>query len=477
MWLTERSLALRVAGVAWAALALGCAADAPEAKVPETKLPQRYPGALEQPSVARLGWREFFDDPRLVALVREALERNPDRAIALQRVEVARAQVRRATGQMLPTLSAFVGAGARKFGLYTMDGAGNATTEITPGQLVPQTLADYSLGVQASWEIDAWGKLRNQRRAALATVLATAEGAHFVTSSLVADVATTWYALRAADRAHAVIDSAVSRQAEVLEVVKLQQLAGRTSLLGVQQLEAQLVETRAAASVVARERLELEATLHLLVGRPPQPIERGGELTFEPRALGMGLPADLIRHRPDVREAELLVQAAELDVKAARAAFFPSWSVGATLGLQAFNPAYLLRLPESLAYSLVGGLVAPLVNRSGIEADHQIAKALRVQALLGYRKVLLTAFSEAVTGAASLEQREALVRLKTEQRAALARSVETSELLFRAGKASWLEVLTAQQAVLRAELEWIEAWLGYRAAQVALYRALGGGWQ
>lgn len=461
-------------------LALGCASVAPEAVVPEARLPARFDDGAEgeEESIARLPWREFFADERLIALVGEALENNPDRLAALQRVEQARAGVLRATGALRPKLEAVVGAGAEKFGRYTSDGAGNLDTEISPGRLVPVHLPDLSAGFQASWEIDLWGRLRSERGAALAQVLATGESAHLVTSALVAEVAGAWFGLQAVDRIFEIVAGAVDRQQQVLEVVRLQKEAGRTSDLAVRQFEAQMSSTRALLAEISQQRVELENGLNLLLGRFPQPVERAGALVYEPVGrLASGLPSALLRQRPDVREAEFLVQASAFQVRAARAAFFPSVELGAAVGLQAFHPAYLLRLPESLAYSVVGGLVAPLVNRKAIEADFRGASSAQLEALYGYQKAVLNAYVEAANAIAHLRHVEAVAEERQKQREALERSVQTATLLFQAGKASWLEVLLAQASVLESELEWVDAWRRHRVAQVALYRALGGGWQ
>jgi NodT family efflux transporter outer membrane factor (OMF) lipoprotein len=461
--------------VALALCQLGCAAFSAEVSVAERPLPERFdaPDAGAESSAA-VPWRSWFPEPALVALLDEGLKENLDLAMALQRIE--RTQATATTGALFPRLDATLGAGVRRFGLYTMDGAGNATTDITPGQRVPEHLGDFAIGLQTSWEVDVWGKLRSQREASLAQVLASVEGAHLVQTTLVADLATGWYELVALDRAVEVLAQAATRQAEALEVVRLQKEAGRASELAVQQFEAQLADTRALEVETRQRRLELENGLNVLLGRFPRPIARPQALTFEPLAVAAGLPSELLRNRADVRRAELEVRAARFDLQAARAAFFPSLNLTAGLGVQAFNPAFFLRLPESLAYSVLGGLVAPLINRSGIEAQFQGAKAAQLEAMYGYQKVVLVAFSEATTALAGVDAAARVLALKQEQRAALERSIETAQLLFGAGRASYLEVLFAQQAALQADLELIEAWRRHRASGVLAYKALGGGW-
>jgi multidrug efflux system outer membrane protein len=460
-----------------ALLLLGCAPKASAA--PEQAVPARFDvGAAVGPSIGQLPWRGYFQEPLLVALIDEGLENNRDLAMAMQRIEQTRAGVMATTGAMLPKVDAVIGAGVRKFGLYTMDGAGNATTDILPGRRVPVNLGDFNVGLQASWEADVWGRLRNRRKAARAQFLASVEGAHAVRTTLVADIATAWYELQALGHIRDVVARSIASQERALEVVRIQREAGRASVLAIQQFEAQLEETRGLDVDLEQQAKALENGLNALLGRFPTPIDRSLPLAFEPvPGVAAGLPSELLQLRPDVRQAEHEVAAAKFEVKAARAEFFPRLTLSAGVGLQAFNPAYLVRLPESIAYSVAGGLVAPLVNRKGIRASFQWADAAQLEAMYNYQQVVLNAFAEASTSLAELQATERLILHKQGQKAAVERSVATADLLFRAGKAMYLEVLLAQQAALGADLTLIDAWRRQRLASVAVYKALGGGWQ
>jgi NodT family efflux transporter outer membrane factor (OMF) lipoprotein len=414
----------------------------------------------------------------LSPLVGEALEKNQELAMAVERIELARAGVTRTTGALLPKLELGVGTGLRKYGLFTMDGAGNATTEITPGRLVPVHLGDFAMSLQASWEADVWGKLRNEKNASAAQLAASVESAHAVATGLVAEVATTWFELLALDRVREVLARTEAHQQQALEVVQVQRSVGRATELSVKQFEMQVLETRALAFEAAQQTLEAENRLNLLLGRLPQPITRPKLEGLTPAGrVRAGLPADLLRNRPDVRELERRMAATQFDVKSAQAAFFPHINLSAGLGLQAFDPAYLFRLPESLIYSLLGGLVAPLLNHSALEAQLEGARAQQREAMYAYHRVVLGAYVEVVNGLASQESTARLLALKQEQQQAVAQMVETADALYQAGKASSLEVLLAQQNALRAELELVESWRRQRVASVTLYKALGGGWQ
>ncbi len=455
----------------------GCSMFDPVVIREQEKLPDVFAGLEASDAGVKLDWGEWFADPQLTALVHEALEHNQSLAMAVERVEVARSGVTRTTGALFPRLDVGLGTGLRKYGLYTMDGAGNATTDIVPNQRVPVNLGDFALSLQTTWEADVWGKLRNQKNAATAQWLASVEGVHFVATSLVAEVATAWFELQALDRTREVLARSVVHQREALEVVQTQRSVGRASELSVKQFEAQWLETRALEVEVAQQVLAAENRLNALLGRFPRPIERPKLEQFEAAGHAhVGLPAELLRNRPDVREAEQRLEATKFDVKSAQAAFFPSINLSAGLGVQAFDPAYLVRLPESLIYNLLGGLVAPLLNRAALDAQLDGAKALQREAMYGYQRAALEAYVEVVNSLANHQSTARALALKREQQETVAEMISTADSLYRAGKASSLEVLLAQQNALKAELELIETWRRQHVASVTLYKALGGGW-
>ncbi|MCW5889704.1 MAG: efflux transporter outer membrane subunit [bacterium] len=457
----------------------GCALRAPDVAVPAPPLPAAFDGDTGGVSAARTTWRDWLGDDDLAALVAEALASNQDLHIALQRIETARAAVRAATGALLPQVGLNVGAGIQKFGLYTMDGAGNRGTEIAPGRLIPVRLPDFTLGLEASWEVDLWGRLRSQREAALARHLASVDGTNLVLSALVADVASAYFDLLALDQIVAVLHTSASQQAEALEIVRLQKEAGRANELAVQQFEAQVADTQARERDVVQQVVETENRINVLLGRYPQPVPRKRELLFAdpPAPLSTGVPSDLLRNRPDVRAAELAVRASELDVQAARAAFFPTLTITAGAGWDAFNTAFLFRTPESLAWSAAGGLVAPLVNRLALEAQFIGARANQIEALYEYQRTLLVAFTEVVNALSNVRQSDELLASRRRQKAALEQSIDTADALYRAGKATYLEVLLAQENALQADVDLAEAFRRRRVANVAVYKALGGGWR
>lgn len=465
-----------------ALLGVGVAACAPSVsgvKVKDKPPPSAFSKSASGPSIAQLGWRSFFPDPRLQALIEGSLRQSPDLGIALQRIELMRAGARQSAGVMLPQLSLGVGAGVQKVGRYTPEGAGNAGTEIVPGRPVPTHIGELSVGLQASWEVDAWGRLRNLRHAAIARYLASVEGMNVVRSALVADMASAYFELLALDQTRDVLEQTLTRQQEALDVVRLQMQAGRANELAVQQFAAQLAGTKTLMVQTEKSIREAERAVNLLRGSYAGEIPRRRASLLDDVAplLSTGLPSELLRNRPDVRAAEAEIEAAKADLRAARAAFFPSINLAAGLGFEAFEPRYLLRTPESLVYSASAGLVAPLVNRAAIRAQFDAAKAVQLQAMYQYQKVVLEAYAEVVNSLSRLEAGARITTLRQERQAAVAQTIDAADALYRAGKASYFEVLLAQQNSLSAELELIEARRDQHLAAVSLYRALGGGWR
>ena len=185
----------------------------------------------------------------------------------------------------------------------------------------------------------------------------------------------------------------------------------------------------------------------------------------------------MLQNRPDIRQAEAELEATKCDLKAARAAFFPSLTLAAGVGFEAFNPRYLFATPESLVYSATAGLIAPLVNRSGIEAQFDAAKAFQIQAMYQYQKVVLGAYTEVVTAMTRLDGGARITALRRERQSAVAQTVESADALYRAGKASYFEVLLAQQNSFSSDLELIDSLKQQQISAIALYKALGGGWR
>ncbi len=463
-------------------VATGCKVARP-VQVPEKV---RVPDTLWTPadsSIADLPWKQFFTDPLLQQLIDTALQNNPDVLIALQRMETARASLLSARGAMVPLVNAVASAGVDNYGDYTMNGVGNYDTNLSPNisknQRIPDPLVpDYFLGLRSSWEADIWGKLKNRKQAAIARLAASAEGQRLVTTMLVAQTAGWYYQLLALDNESRIIQKNIQLQEAALEVVRAQKEGGRATELAVQQMEAQVYNTRSFAFRVKQEIVQAENQLNFLLGRFAQAIRRDSVFLQKPvpQQVMAGLSSQVLLRRPDIREAEWQLVAAKADVQAARAAFLPSFQLNPYVGLNAFKASLLFNGP-SLAFGVLGSLTAPLFNQKQLQSAYQVSVAQNKEVYYQYRKTILNSFREINTSLQQLENTGEMFVLKQKQVTALQQAVASSQDLYVAGYASYLEVITAQKGVLDAELELNETQKNRFLYLIDVYRELGGGWK
>jgi NodT family efflux transporter outer membrane factor (OMF) lipoprotein len=412
-------------------------------------------------------------------LIDEGLSNNLDALIALQRIEQSKASVLYYKGALLPAVGAGGSAALNRYGLYTMDGSGNITTEILPGEIMPFNLPDYYVGLQASWEADITGRLRNRKRAAAARYLATVEGRKWLVTNLIAEVVSAYYNLLALDQELAITRSTILLQENALSIVTIQKQVGRANELAVKQFQAQLQNTRSLEAEIQQQIVEGETRMALLLGKFPQQIERDSASFHRqiPALLQTGVPSDLLRNRPDIKESELEIIAARADLKAARAAFYPSLSINGDLGFQAFKTSLLFNNPESFVFGLFGGLSAPLLNRNAIKAEFNAANAYQVESLYHYQRSILNAYAEVYTAVKNFNNLVKIAEHKSNEVSVLAEAMEVSAELYRTGRANYLEVLFTQQNALSAKFELVNVRKRQLDATVTLYRSLGGGWK
>ena len=358
-----------------------------------------------------------------------------------------------------------------------MDGAGNIVTDMEPGKPVPINLPDFLIGTQASWEADLWGKLKNRRKAALARFEASREGRQLLMTLLVAETATAYYDLLAYDQELRLLDETVKLQKQALEMVRVQKQTAVINELAVQQFEVQLLDQQGLRMQVEQRITDTETLLNLLAGRHAQDIPRDSAFFAEGSLpeLQQGIPTRMLLERPDVRQARLELQADDAETEAARTAFLPSLLFTGGVGLQGYRMSVLFRLPESLAYSLLAGLSAPLLNRNAIRGEYERTLAGRNESLWNYRKTFTAAFLEVQAEMRRIENLQRIYETKKREADIIGRSVSVSDELFRYGRANYVEVLLARQNALRVNIELIETRRSQFASAIRLYRMLGGG--
>ena len=443
--------------------------------------PDTFENQNDSTGIGSMQWKTFFKDPNLIALIDTALMNNPDLKIAVQRIEMARSNVLLAKGALLPAVGAEVSGGGRKFGDYTMDGVGNYDTNFSENidadrRLPAPFMPDYFAGFRSTWEVDIWGKLRTQRKAAYNRFLASEKGKHLVTTSLIAQVSSLYYELLGMDSELAIIQKNIALQQSAVENIKIQKEGGRANELGVRQFTAQLLNTQSLEIQINQRIVEAENNLNLLLGRFPQRIQRQGRLNDNlPDRVQAGIPSRMLTRRPDIQQAELDLLANNADLQAARLAFLPSLNITGMLGFNAFKGSLLFN-PGSIAYSAIGGLAAPIFNRKALKAGQKRLEAASIESLYSYNKAILTGFQEVSTSLKKIENTKKISDFKKQEVDVLQQAVATSRDLFLTGYATYLEIITAQKNVLEAELALTEVQKDQHLALIELYRSLGGGW-
>ncbi|WP_053976298.1 TolC family protein [Mangrovimonas xylaniphaga] len=453
---------------------------AKEVRDENTALPETFSEqvVVDTSNSAKINWKEFFKDDYLTALIDTALVNNQELNIMLMQVDMAKNEIRARKGEYLPYVDIQAAGEVEKVGRYTSQGANDANTDIRPGEEFPEPLPNFQVAAVASWEVDVWKKLRNSKKAAVMEYLSSVEGKNFMVTNLISEVAESYYELQALDNKLAIITQNLQLQQDALKTIRLQKQAAKATELGVQRLEAEVFKNKSELYSVKQEVVEAENRINFLIGRSSQHINRQSEgfIDTEMDTIFVGVPSQLLANRPDIRQAEYELAAAKLDVKVAKANFYPSFTIRAGVGLEAFSLKYLFNTPTSLLYTLAGDMVAPLINRNAIKAEYFNANDRQVQAIFEYEKSILGAYIEVVNGVSKIDNLRESYHLKEQQVEALTKSIDITNKLFRSARADYMEVLLTQRDALESKMELVETKKEQMTAFVTMYKALGGGW-
>ncbi|WP_179348719.1 TolC family protein [Winogradskyella pacifica] len=448
-------------------------------KEANTTVPDQYlDKTTDSVNSATIQWKTFFSDPKLVALIDTALANNQELNIMLQQIAMANNEVQVRKGEYLPFVNVYAGAEVEKVGEYTRNGAVEQHLDIREGEEFPEPLTDFSVGLDVSWELDVWKKLRNGKKAAVLEYLSTIEGKNFMITTIVSEIANSYYELLALDNQLNIIEQNLEIQKNALEMVKLQKQAARATQLAVRRFEAEVYKNQSNKFEIRQEIVETENKINFLLGRYPQKIDRDSDdfINRPIDTIEAGIPAQLLANRPDIKQAEYELEASKLNVKIAKANFYPSIGIKAGIGLQAFKTKYLTSTPESLLYSLVGDVVSPLINRNAIKAEYRNANSRQLQAVFEYEKAILNGYIEVANTLSNINNLKENYELKEKQVDAMTEAIDLSIQLFRSARAEYTEVLLTQREALDSKIEIIETKRDQFLANVKIYQALGGGW-
>lgn len=444
----------------------------------DLKVPNQFGAVSDTANIAHIDWKTHFTDPNLLALIDSALHNNQELNIMLQEMNIAKYEIRGRKGDILPSAELQLGAGVDKVGEYTRSGAVEKNLPVHDGQAFPEAVPDFVVGVNASWEVDIWRKLRNSRDAAVKRYLATEAGKNFMVTKLVSEIASSYYELMALDNKLEILNQNIEIQKNALEIVRLQKIGGEVTELAVKKFEAEVLKNQSKLYYIHQQIIETENKINFLVGRYPQPVVRSSATfqSLQPDTVFIGLPSQLLQNRPDVIQSELNLVAAKLDVKVTKAEFYPTLRIRGGIGYNAFNPKYLITTPQSLMFNVLGDLVTPLINRNAIKAKFYTANAKQVQAIYQYEQTLINAFVEVTNRVAKIENLKRSYEFKVQQVDALNNSISISTNLFTSGNAEYMEVLMTQRDAVEAKMELIELKQEQLTNWVSMYQALGGGW-
>lgn len=455
---------------------VGCKLPADFSKQDNLQIPVSYTADKDTSNDARISWRSYFSDPLLIALVDTALLHNQELNMTMQEIEISKNEIRARKGEYLPFVGLRAGAGYEHLPKNSWRGTVEENVKVDEKPNALTTNTDFLIAPVASWEIDIWKKLRNAKNAAVARYLASIEGRNFMVTQLIAEIAESYYELIALDNMLEIIDQNIAIQDNALRVVQMQKDAARLTQLAVNRFSALVLNTRNLRYAVLQQMNQTENRINFLTGRFPQQVKRNASLflTLTVDSAHAGIPAQLLLNRPDIRQAEQELTAARLDVKSARARFYPSLGISAAVGLNAFNAGYLLQ-PQSLMYQFSGDIVAPLINRNAIRAAYNTAGARQLQAIYHYEQTILQSYTDVLNQLVKLENFSKSFDVKNQEVQVLFQSVAIAGNLFNAARADYGEVLLTQREALEAKMDLIEIRLKQLHAHVNIYRALGGG--
>jgi len=465
-----RLAALTLAGAVCTVLG-GCAAVGSNYERPQMPTPAAYrfvEGTAQAESLADLPWFQVFDDPALQALIREAIANNLDLRAAVARVEEARARAGIAKSYLYPQVDGVASYRARQATNTPQTGTGEDST-------TNQSLVG---GFQLSWELDLFGKLRRQRESAYALLLATDQGRRGVLVTLVGDVASNYFLLRELDLELDIARQTLRLNDQTVSYFRDRLDGGVSNRLELDRVQALRSQTAAAIPSIEQQMAMVENALSLLLGKPPGSIVREMTKPLEPTApaIPAGLPASLLERRPDVRQAEQLLVAANADIGAAKALFYPTISLTGFLGGVSGDLTSFLG-GDGGVWSVGAGLLQPVFQGGRLRRNLEVMHARYDQALAMYQQAALNGYREVADSLVTIQK---LAIARTERQSGVDVLKDASDLArarYESGLASYIEILTADEQLFQQQLLVAQTLGAEMRARAGLYRALGGGWQ
>ena len=439
-------------------------------KRPELKTADLYRNEVvstDTTSLANVSWDKIFTDPLLQGYISKGLQNNLDIRIAMQNILAAQATMKQGKAGYFPSLSVGTDWTHQELSKNSQFGA----------FLADRSTNQYQLSGNLSWEADIWGKIRSNKRATNAAYLQTTAVNQAIKTQLIANIATVYYQLLSVDAQIKVADETLINRDKSVETIIALKKAGNVTEVGVKQTEAQKYATQIIIADLKNSIIILENTMSILLGESSGKIERN---TFESQSMQpeitLGVPASLLRNRPDVIAAEYnLITNFEM-TNVAKSGFYPTLKVTASGGLQSIDLKEWFSA-NSIFANVITGLTQPIFNQRQVKTKFEIAKANQEKAYLQFEQSLLTAGKEVSDALAQYNNETYKITIRTKQADALKKASSYSDELLTYGLANYLEVLTSKNDALNAELSLVDNKFQQYKAVIQLYKALGGGWQ
>jgi len=454
------------------AVAAGCKVSK-DISVPATATPTAFRGSVasDSNSIAALPVKEFIREPDIQKLIDTALIRNYDLQLAVKNIEASELLFKQSRLGNLPVINMQITASSNRPSDNSLNGL--STSQF----LGSKHIEDFNASLGLSWEADIWGKIKNQQKSALATYLQTAEVRKALQTRIVANVAQGFYQLLMMDAQMEVAKRNLQLSDSTLRIIKMQYDVGQVTSLAIQQAEAQQLVAAQLIPQLEQAITIQENALSILTGKVPAAIDRQSSLDRIkiPVELAAGFPAAMVSARPDVKTAELALNMANAEVGIAKANLYPTLSITASGGLNSLKASNWFNVPASLFGVVAGGITQPIFQRKQLKVQYELSKIDREKVVIQFRQAVLNATGEVSDELVKIEKLQQQYDISLKRVLTLQQAVENSNLLFKNGMATYLEVITAQSNSLQSELALAAIKTSQLIAAVELYRALGGG--
>lgn len=436
----------------------------PELNIPET---YRDSKSINNEDTIIYPVKDFFKNPELINLLDTAINKNNNLLLAVKNIDIAELMLRTVKLNYLPDLTAQIN------GSYSRQSKNSAAVQSGGSR----EAKDYNLSLAMTWDIDIWGKIKRENEEALAHYLQSHEAKRAVQTRLVADISKSYYNLIMLDEQLEIAARSKTLSENTLKILKLQYQVGEATVIGVQQIEAQLEQNKVLISQIENSISIQENALNLLCGNYAGPIRRNRIESELENLPAEGYPISLLANRPDVKASELSLKAANARVGIALVAMYPSLSINPSGGLNSMKESKWFSIPASLFGTITGGITQPIFNRGRLKANYKQSQLERDKAVITFRQSVLEAYSQVSDAMKNRLEVDKQYTFALKRESIMKESIDATDVLFRAGEVNYLEIINVQSNYLQASLQVSQLSAERMQSNIELYYSIGGGWK